>query len=426
MTLVALHGRCPPPAASTSTSTAFRWRWRFDYPDAGVAVEGDPDRGPRWSSRSASRPHHADADDVDPRLLRARSSCSSATRSRAIPNEFDFTSTKPGTYGGQCAEFCGVYHSRMLFTVRAVTRPEYEAWLAAHAAAASRRRRAARRRPPAPSASSGIGRHDDDAARRSLEPPSPLTHRLPSGGLTGWLTTTDHKRIGILYMTSAFVFFLVGGLMAAVMRTELAAPGLQLVDRGGLQPAVHDARHDHDAAVRTPMAIGLRELPRPAPDRRRGHGVPAAERAVVLAVPVRRRSSSCRLPRPRRAGGRRLDRLRARSATPTTARRRRRPVDRRAGRSSARRAILARSTSSSRSTLPRARHAHVPDADLHLEHPRDGAPDPVRVPGPHRGPGDALHRPAARRHLLRARRSAATRSCGSTCSGSSATPRSTS
>lgn len=36
----------------------------------------------------------------------------------------------PGTYGGACAELCGVYHDRMLFTLRAVTRPEYDAWLA--------------------------------------------------------------------------------------------------------------------------------------------------------------------------------------------------------------------------------------------------------------------------------------------------------
>ena len=56
------------------------------------------------------------------------------------PNQFDFTVDQPGAYGGQCAEFCGVYHDRMLLTVRAVTRPEYEAWLASQ-----RRHRPARR-----------------------------------------------------------------------------------------------------------------------------------------------------------------------------------------------------------------------------------------------------------------------------------------
>src|SRR5262249_35442695 len=60
------------------------------------------------------------------------------------------------------------------------------------------------------------------------------THHVPEvGGLTGWLTTTDHKRIGVLYITSSFVFFLVGGLMAEAMRAELAAPGIQLVGEQG-------------------------------------------------------------------------------------------------------------------------------------------------------------------------------------------------
>jgi cytochrome c oxidase subunit 1 len=46
--------------------------------------------------------------------------------------------------------------------------------------------------------------------------------------LIAWLTTTDHKRIGVLYMVTAFAFFLFGGLLAMTMRAELAVPGLQL------------------------------------------------------------------------------------------------------------------------------------------------------------------------------------------------------
>ncbi|NAS22825.1 cytochrome c oxidase subunit I [Herbidospora sp. NEAU-GS84] len=44
-----------------------------------------------------------------------------------------------------------------------------------------------------------------------------------------WLTTTDHKIIGHLYLMTSFVFFLIGGVMALVMRAELAQPGLQVV-----------------------------------------------------------------------------------------------------------------------------------------------------------------------------------------------------
>lgn len=55
---------------------------------------------------------------------------------------------------------------------------------------------------------------------------SPPPRRHP---LVEWLTTTDHKRIGTLYLVSAFAFFLVGGLMALVMRAELARPGTQIM-----------------------------------------------------------------------------------------------------------------------------------------------------------------------------------------------------
>jgi cytochrome c oxidase subunit 1 len=44
------------------------------------------------------------------------------------------------------------------------------------------------------------------------------------------LTTTDHKLIGKLYLGTSFVWFIIGGLMALVIRSELAAPGQQFVN----------------------------------------------------------------------------------------------------------------------------------------------------------------------------------------------------
>ena len=44
------------------------------------------------------------------------------------------------------------------------------------------------------------------------------------------MTTTDHKVIGNLYFVTSFVFFLLGGVMALLIRAELMAPGLQIVD----------------------------------------------------------------------------------------------------------------------------------------------------------------------------------------------------
>jgi cytochrome c oxidase subunit 1 len=52
------------------------------------------------------------------------------------------------------------------------------------------------------------------------------------------LTTTDHKTIGLLYMGTAFFFFIVAGLLAEVMRAELARPGLQVVSESHYNQAV--------------------------------------------------------------------------------------------------------------------------------------------------------------------------------------------
>jgi len=49
------------------------------------------------------------------------------------------------------------------------------------------------------------------------------------GIVWSWLTTVDHKRIGILYGTSAFIFFLIGGIEALIMRLQLARPDNTLV-----------------------------------------------------------------------------------------------------------------------------------------------------------------------------------------------------
>ena len=47
--------------------------------------------------------------------------------------------------------------------------------------------------------------------------------------LYDWVTTTDHKKIGIMYVINSFLFFFLGGLLALGVRMELAQPGLQFV-----------------------------------------------------------------------------------------------------------------------------------------------------------------------------------------------------
>src|SRR4051812_40620027 len=43
-------------------------------------------------------------------------------------------------------------------------------------------------------------------------------------GWRSWVTTTDHKRIGIMYMVATFVFFIMGGVEALLIRLQLGAP----------------------------------------------------------------------------------------------------------------------------------------------------------------------------------------------------------
>ena len=43
-------------------------------------------------------------------------------------------------------------------------------------------------------------------------------------GLWSWLTTVDHKRIGVLYLYTSLFFFLFGGLEAVLIRAQLAGP----------------------------------------------------------------------------------------------------------------------------------------------------------------------------------------------------------
>ncbi|MEE8331984.1 MAG: cytochrome c oxidase subunit I [Acidimicrobiia bacterium] len=58
----------------------------------------------------------------------------------------------------------------------------------------------------------------------------PVTIKSPGPpGVWGWLTTVDHKRIGILYGWSALFFFIVGGLEALLIRLQLVGPNQELL-----------------------------------------------------------------------------------------------------------------------------------------------------------------------------------------------------
>jgi len=69
------------------------------------------------------------------------------------------------------------------------------------------------------------------------KPTSPVVRRAARRARKGstlvrWLTTTDHKVIGHLYLITSFLFFLIGGVMALLIRAQLAQPGMDLIQTG--------------------------------------------------------------------------------------------------------------------------------------------------------------------------------------------------
>jgi cytochrome c oxidase subunit II len=117
--------------AVTIAVTAFQWQWTFDYPDLGLSYTGAGRQGPEMVVPVGETVHiKLNAADVIhsfyvPQFFYKKDLVPGR------PNEFEVLITEPGTYGGQCAEFCGLSHSDMYFTVRAVDRPTYDAWVAA-------------------------------------------------------------------------------------------------------------------------------------------------------------------------------------------------------------------------------------------------------------------------------------------------------
>ena len=208
------------------------------------------------------------------------------------------------------------------------------------------------------------------------------------------------------------------------MRLQLAEPSNTLLSGRALQPAADAARDDDGLPVRRAGDGRLRQLLRAADDRRAGHGVPAAERALLLAAAGRRDRVLRHALLPPARG--RLVELPAAVEHRVLAKRRPGrldlpdPPDRHL--LAARRDQLLRDDRQH----ARARDELGPPAAVHLGDPGLRDPADHRAAGGRRGGHDAADRPPLRDPLVRSRPRTARRSSGSTCSGSSATPRSTS
>lgn len=110
--------------------TGFRWSWEFSYPEEGVRVESDGVNPPEMMLPvGATVRFRLSTPDVIhsfwvPRFLVKRDLIP------GLDNQLDVEVTEPGRWDGRCAEFCGLEHYRMNFSVSAVPPDFYEAWLA--------------------------------------------------------------------------------------------------------------------------------------------------------------------------------------------------------------------------------------------------------------------------------------------------------
>ncbi|MFP3901657.1 MAG: cytochrome c oxidase subunit I [Acidimicrobiia bacterium] len=68
--------------------------------------------------------------------------------------------------------------------------------------------------------------------RPGLADELPEPEHREARGLLAFVTTTDHKRIGVAYMLTAFGFYIIAGALAGLIRLELFAPGTQVVSQG--------------------------------------------------------------------------------------------------------------------------------------------------------------------------------------------------
>jgi cytochrome c oxidase subunit 2 len=108
----------------------FQWSWQFNYASHALSITGRPGDAPQLELPVGEQVEfHLTSPDVIhsfwvvPFLFK-----------RDVipghPNQFEVTITKSGVFQGRCAEFCGIHHDRMLFTVKAVPKAQFLAWLA--------------------------------------------------------------------------------------------------------------------------------------------------------------------------------------------------------------------------------------------------------------------------------------------------------
>jgi cytochrome c oxidase subunit II len=113
----------------------FQWEWTFLYLREGIFVSGKTasDTAPQQPAQMYLPVDEAVEIDLTSRdVIHSFFVPDLLFKRDAIPGRetsFTFTPTQLGVFHAQCAEFCGLWHSRMTFDVHVVSPPDYQAWI---------------------------------------------------------------------------------------------------------------------------------------------------------------------------------------------------------------------------------------------------------------------------------------------------------
>jgi cytochrome c oxidase subunit 2 len=136
----------PKNPAVTVDVTGFQWSWEFTYPQYSVNTDGA-----MWNPQLTDSENQNELPLLEipvgetvnfnltsPDVIHAFWVPEFLFKRDVIPghpNHFSITPTKTGTFIGHCSELCGLYHSRMLFTLKIVTPAQFKTWIAQQQAA---------------------------------------------------------------------------------------------------------------------------------------------------------------------------------------------------------------------------------------------------------------------------------------------------
>src|SRR5437764_11853807 len=126
-----VHVDTTPPNALEINVTGHQWWWEFEYPQQGITTADE-------LHIPAGVPVHVHLHSND--VIHSFWVPVLVGKQDVIPNHDGglwFSAFQPGTFNGQCAQFCGEQHALMLFRVVAQSQSDFNSWVSAQQAPAS-------------------------------------------------------------------------------------------------------------------------------------------------------------------------------------------------------------------------------------------------------------------------------------------------